>query len=152
MSSPSFALRRRRLLGASLASGALGWGSAARAVTEADIFPVVETSNGRLRGLASGGINVFKGVHYGDDTAGANRFMPPMPVKKWRGVRDATAYGNYAPQMPADRRRASVRPRATASTRPRATADRASPPSPRPPPPTVAPTAVPTAAVPPPLS
>ena len=106
MSSPSFALRRRRLLGASLASGALGWGSAARAVTEADIFPVVETSNGRLRGLASGGINVFKGVHYGDDTAGANRFMPPMPVKKWRGVRDATAYGNYAPQMPADRRRA----------------------------------------------
>ena len=106
MSDPAFALQRRRLLGASLASGALGWTGAARAVTEAEIFPVVETANGRLRGLSSGGINVFKGVHYGDDTAGANRFMPPVPVKKWGGVRDATAYGNYAPQLPADRRRA----------------------------------------------
>jgi para-nitrobenzyl esterase len=32
--------------------------------------------------------------------------MPPAPVAKWAGVRDATAYGNYAPQLPADRRRA----------------------------------------------
>lgn len=98
-------IRRRSLLGAA-AAGALGWSGIARAVTESDIFPVVETSNGKLRGLVSGGVNVFKGVRYGADTAGANRFMPPAPVVPWAGVHDATAYGNYAPQFPADRRRA----------------------------------------------
>lgn len=106
MSSPAFTLQRRRLLGAALGTGALGWSATIRAQTEAEIFPVVETTNGRLRGIVSGGVHVFKGVRYGEDTAGANRFMPPVPVKKWAGVRDATAYGNYAPQLPADRRRA----------------------------------------------
>lgn len=75
-------------------------------MTESELFPVVETAHGRLRGLVSGGIAVFKGVRYGADTAGANRFMPPQPVARWAGVRDATGYGNHAPQMPADRRRA----------------------------------------------
>ncbi|MDQ0609441.1 para-nitrobenzyl esterase [Variovorax sp. W1I1] len=99
-------LNRRGLLGAAVATGALWCARGARAMTEGEIFPVVETANGRLRGLMSGGIAVFKGVHYGADTSGANRFMPPAPVARWAGVRDATAYGNYAPQMPADRRRA----------------------------------------------
>ena len=99
-------IQRRRLLGAAAASGVLGFVGSARAVTEGDLFPVVETSNGRLRGLMSGGIAVFKGVRYGADTAGANRFMPPQPVPRWSSVKEATAYGNYAPQMPADRRRA----------------------------------------------
>ncbi|MDP9995362.1 para-nitrobenzyl esterase [Variovorax boronicumulans] len=99
-------LNRRGLLGAAVATGALWCAKGARAMTEGEIFPVVETANGRLRGLMSGGIAVFKGVHYGADTSGANRFMPPAPVARWSGVRDATAYGNYAPQMPADRRRA----------------------------------------------
>ncbi|RYY64278.1 MAG: carboxylesterase/lipase family protein, partial [Comamonadaceae bacterium] len=53
-------IRRRSLLGAA-AAGAMGWSSVARAVTETDIFPVVETSNGKLRGLLSGGVAVFKG-------------------------------------------------------------------------------------------
>lgn len=99
-------IRRRSLLGAAAATGALWCAQGARAMTESEIFPIVETSNGRLRGLMSGGIAVFKGVHYGADTAGTNRFMPPAPVARWAGVRDATAYGNYAPQLPADRRRA----------------------------------------------
>jgi len=72
---------------------------------EADLFPLVETASGRLRGLVSGGINVFKGVHYAAETSGRNRFMPPQPVKRWAGVRDALDYGNISPQVPADRRR-----------------------------------------------
>src|SRR5205085_9632682 len=70
-----------------------------------EIFPVVGTAQGKLRGLASGGMNVFKGVRYGAPTSGGNRFMPPRPLAPWKGVRDALDYGNYAPQMPSDRRR-----------------------------------------------
>lgn len=76
------------------------------AASEATLFPIVETAEGRLRGLTSGGIAVFKGVPYGDDTSGGNRFRPPQPVHPWPGVRDALNYGNISPQMPADRRRA----------------------------------------------
>lgn len=97
-------MQRRRFL----ASAALLAGSAllrqARA-GEADLFPIVETEHGRVRGLMSGGIAVFKGLRYGASTAGRNRFMPPLPVAKWAGVRDALDYGNIAPQIPADRRR-----------------------------------------------
>jgi len=97
-------VHRRSLLGAA-AAGAMSWGGVGRAMTEADIFPVVETANGKLRGLVSGNINVFKGVRYGADTSGANRFLPPVQPAKWTGIRDATGYGNHAPQLPADRRR-----------------------------------------------
>jgi para-nitrobenzyl esterase len=73
---------------------------------EADLFPIVETEHGKVRGIVSGGVAVFKGLRYGADTSGRNRFMPPMPVPKWSGIRDALDYGNIAPQIPADRRRA----------------------------------------------
>jgi para-nitrobenzyl esterase len=56
------------------------------------------TSNGSVRGLASGGINVFKGIHYGGTTAGKNRFMPPARPVPWTATRDALAYGPTAPQ------------------------------------------------------
>ncbi len=56
------------------------------------------TSNGSVRGLTSGGINVFKGVHYGGTTTGKNRFMPPTRPMPWTGTRDALAYGPTAPQ------------------------------------------------------
>ncbi len=99
---------RRSLLAGSIA------GSAALLAThwmtaradEASLFPVVETSEGKLRGVTSGGIAVFKGVRYAADTSGKNRFLPPQPLKPWSGVRDAFDYGNIAPQIPADRRRA----------------------------------------------
>jgi para-nitrobenzyl esterase len=83
-----------------------GGGGSSLAAAEAGLFPIVETSDGKVRGLTSGGIAVFKGVPYADDTSGANRFRAPQPVKKWAGVRDALTYGNISPQIPADRRRA----------------------------------------------
>lgn len=97
-----FNATRRGLIAGAGASFALA--GAARAAT-ADLFPVVETADGRLRGLVSGGIKVFKGVRYGADTSGANRFRPPQPVAKWAGVRDALDYGAISPQVPGDRRR-----------------------------------------------
>ena len=92
-----------------LLAGIAGLGFApglARAAGEADIFPVVETAQGKLRGMTSGGVSSFKGVRYGADTSGRNRFRAPQPPPKWAGVKDAFAYGQVAPQMPNSRARA----------------------------------------------
>ncbi len=62
--------------------------------------PVAETRYGKVRGVLSDGICVFKGIPYGAPTSGANRFRKPQPPKAWSGVRAAIAYPNMAPQMP----------------------------------------------------
>src|SRR5262245_10862590 len=92
--------RRGLLMGAG-ALAASGW--LAAGADEASLFPTGETADGKVRGIVSGGVAVFKGLRYGADTSGRNRFMPPQPVKKWAGVRDHFDYGNIAPQIPADR-------------------------------------------------
>ncbi len=61
-------------------------------------FVVAETTYGKIRGVDNNGIKVFKGIPYGANTAGANRFMAPTEPAKWAGVRDALAYGHSAPQ------------------------------------------------------
>ncbi len=61
--------------------------------------PVVEISNGRLRGAQDGGIYSFKGVPYAADTGGRNRFLAPRPVENWSGIRDALQYGDRCPQV-----------------------------------------------------
>jgi para-nitrobenzyl esterase len=63
--------------------------------------PVVETASGRVVGVTSGGVHVFKGIPYGASTAGANRFMPPRKPEPWTGVREATLYAGRSPQAPA---------------------------------------------------
>ncbi|QQS49603.1 MAG: carboxylesterase/lipase family protein [Acidobacteriota bacterium] len=97
-------MHRRDFLAGAAALAAAKW-LGSRQARGADFFPVVETEHGRVRGLTSGGIAVFKGLRYGADTSGRNRFMPPAPVPRWTGVRDALDYGDVSPQIPADRRR-----------------------------------------------
>src|SRR6185436_7538132 len=65
----------------------------------AETSPVTaETSLGTIRGVDNGGIKTFKGVPYGANTMGRNRFMPPVDPPKWTGVRDALDWGPSAPQ------------------------------------------------------
>ena len=72
------------------------FGSGVRTQTPA--APVATTKAGQLRGIAlPNQTSLFKGVHYGQSTAGA-RFLPPKPVAAWTGVKDATRFGNVCPQ------------------------------------------------------
>jgi para-nitrobenzyl esterase len=61
---------------------------------------VVATTAGRIRGFTRNGVFIFKGIPYGDTTAGENRFMPPKPVKPWSDVRPTLAWGPASPHGP----------------------------------------------------
>jgi len=61
-------------------------------------FPIATTGAGKISGVLQDGINVFKGVPYGGDTA-KTRFMPPVPPERWTGVRDCSAFTTMAPQL-----------------------------------------------------
>jgi para-nitrobenzyl esterase len=62
--------------------------------------PILETTGGKVRGVQSGKVFSFKGVHYGAVTTGKMRFMPPAKVEPWAGVKDALDIGQRAPQLP----------------------------------------------------
>jgi para-nitrobenzyl esterase len=61
---------------------------------------IVRTAAGQVRGFTRNGIFIFKGIPYGDTTAGENRFMPPRPVKPWSDIRPALAWGPVSPHGP----------------------------------------------------
>jgi len=55
---------------------------------------IVDTNQGKLRGIRAGAVCSFKGIPYAADTGGANRFLPPQPFPGWVGVRDALSVGD----------------------------------------------------------
>jgi para-nitrobenzyl esterase len=85
--------------------GALAATTLGAAFARADDATTAETVSGKIRGIRSGELHVFKGIPYGASTAGANRFMPPHKPEPWAGVRDAIAYAGRSPQAGAGAQR-----------------------------------------------
>ncbi len=63
-----------------------------------DSIAIAATEYGKVKGFILRDIYQFRGIPYGDNTAGENRFMPPKPPKTWEGVYPALWWGNSAPQ------------------------------------------------------
>ena len=59
---------------------------------------VAKTQYGKVRGYVSGGVYTFKGVPYGQDTAGENRWLPAKAPKAWSDEYPALVYGANCPQ------------------------------------------------------
>ena len=56
------------------------------------------TQYGKVRGYVEDGVFTFKGVPYGADTGGENRWLPAKPPKPWDGEYPALTYGANCPQ------------------------------------------------------
>jgi len=59
---------------------------------------VAKTQYGKVRGFVDGGVLTFKGVPYGQTTAGANRWLPAKPPAPWTDEFPALVYGANCPQ------------------------------------------------------
>ena len=53
-----------------------------------------ETIYGKVKGYDFDGVKIFRGVPYGDTTAGESRFLPPKKPQSWSGVKDCTMNGS----------------------------------------------------------
>ncbi|MBZ5586135.1 MAG: carboxylesterase family protein [Acidobacteriia bacterium] len=59
---------------------------------------VAKTQYGKVRGFVDAGVLTFKGIPYGQDTSGENRWLPAKPPKPWDGEYPALIYGANCPQ------------------------------------------------------
>ncbi|MGQ8335524.1 carboxylesterase/lipase family protein [Sunxiuqinia sp. A32] len=64
---------------------------------------VADTVYGKVKGFLLRGIYNFRGIPYGADTSGKNRFLPPQKPEPWTNVRPAVFYGSSSPQDIYDR-------------------------------------------------
>jgi para-nitrobenzyl esterase len=100
--------RRALLKGAAFAVGAaapmLAGASAEPAapngspVVAKDGVAIAEIQSGKIAGAVFRGIYSFKGIPYGADAGGENRFQPPQRPAPWHGIRSCRSYGAVCPQ------------------------------------------------------
>ena len=60
--------------------------------------PIVDTTQGKVRGTVEDGCAVFRGIPYAEPPVGRLRFRPPERRRPWDGVRDAGRFGACHPQ------------------------------------------------------
>ncbi len=58
----------------------------------------VEITHGKIRGIRTEGVNIYKGIPYAGRVSGDRRFRRPAPLEPWTGVRDALQLGAQAMQ------------------------------------------------------
>ena len=63
---------------------------------------VANTQYGKVRGYVEDRVLTFKGVPYGANTGGENRWLPAKPPTPWEGEYPALTYGPNCPQHPHD--------------------------------------------------
>lgn len=75
---------------------------------------LVTFADGTVRGARIDDLVTWRGIPYAAPPVGSLRLRAPQPVEPWTGVRDATRFGNAAPQRPRSaatgRRGVRVRP------------------------------------------
>jgi para-nitrobenzyl esterase len=59
---------------------------------------VANTQYGKVRGFVDGGVFTFKGIPYGQNTGGENRWLPAKPPVPWKDEYPALIYGPNCPQ------------------------------------------------------
>jgi para-nitrobenzyl esterase len=59
---------------------------------------VASAQLGKVRGFLDGGVYTFKGIPYGQDTGGENRWLPAKPPTPWNDEYPALIYGANCPQ------------------------------------------------------
>lgn len=75
-------------------------GYAARELKSIEEFVDIEISHGKIRGVRTDGVNIFKGVPYAGRISGDRRFRRPAPLEPWTGLREALQLGAPAIQNP----------------------------------------------------
>ena len=73
---------------------------AAAILTAESPSPVVKIDSGRVRGVISGDVGIFKGIPYAEPPVGNLRWRPPQPVQPWNGIRAAEQFGHDCMQLP----------------------------------------------------
>ena len=60
---------------------------------------IANTQYGKVRGFLDGGVFTFKGIPYGQNTSGENRWLPAKPPAPWKDEYPALIYGANCPQI-----------------------------------------------------
>lgn len=61
-------------------------------------YPVVSTTNGAVKGVATSMVTSYKGIPYAAPPVGDLRWKAPAPAAPWDGVLDATQFGGSCTQ------------------------------------------------------
>jgi para-nitrobenzyl esterase len=92
-------LDRRTLLRYSgVAAALLALRRSRLALAQSGSRPIAKTACGSISGTLEDGMNVFRSIPYGADTAPV-RFQPPLPPPPWTGVKICDSFTTRAPQL-----------------------------------------------------
>jgi para-nitrobenzyl esterase len=61
-------------------------------------YPIIHTESGPLNGIIGSGVKEYLGIPYAAPPVGARRWTPPQAFGKWKGLFQATQFGNYCTQ------------------------------------------------------